>query len=674
MKFPGSLWRRTVASAIAATLVVACGGGGGGGGTGSENGGTVPPSPPPLETAAKVTLLAGSLQRIGSMDGTGIEAQFAQPSGLALDPAGNLYIADTLNYTIRKMDPRRVVTTYAGTAGQPPGIVDGVGSAARFSGVLAVAADGQGNVYVGEGSGVIRKILPGGIVSTFAGVPNQFGAVDGPGPTARFFQPNSLAADSAGNVYVADTGSAVREISPDGNVTTFAGKSNEAGFVVADSGQARFQSVSAVAVDAQDRVYVSEGNRLRRFDSAGHALPWGNAPQGVVTVDPSLCPFGKQVAAAPNGDLIMVCADRAFRIPVPLDQLEMRILRVTPDGSASVIAGKGLGNVDGPASVALFNNPWGVAVRADGSILVSELGNHAIRKIDTQGNVSTIAGGTGEGLANGQGGAARFNNPGAVAAGPNGNLYVADQRNGLVRRVDPAGNVSTLAITRDDGSTVGAVPGPFGPVGTLDGVAVGRDGTPWISDETSPTARGIGTVDTSGRLHLLAPSDFARNMAAVPGAVYYAVSENGGTSMGIQKLLADGTKKIVASGFKFPQGMAADAAGTVYVADTFDHVVRAIDPQGNVRLVAGKPGEAGDVDGSAEQSRLDNPAALTIDDAGNLYVSDASATIRKITPAGQVSTVAGRPDSIGGIVSMVWRSGVIYATIVNAVVAIGPLP
>lgn len=663
------LCRRSLGSALAAAmLVVACGGGGGGGG-----GDSVVPTPVPT-TSVPVTLLAGSLQRAGSMDGTGIEAQFYQPRGVALDPAGNVYVADSGNATIRKIDPKGVVTTLAGAAGPPPGTTDGVGSAARFSSIWAVAADGGGNVYVAEGSGVIRKISPGAIVSTLAGTPGQYGAVDGLGPAARFFQPNSLAVDSAGNLFVGDAGYAVRKVAPDGNVTTFAGKLGESAFVVADGDQARFEGVSAVAVDAQDRVYVFENRRLRRFDSAGHALPWGGAPQGVVAVDSSVCRIGQGMAIAPNADLIMACTDRAYRVPVPPDQLKMQILRITPAGSVAVVAGQGRGNTDGPAAVARFNDPYGVAVGSDGRILISEIGNHAIRQIDTQGVVSTLAGGTGEGFADGPGPAARFSNPTAIVTAPDGNLYVADRDNGQVRRVSFSGDVSTLTMVAEDGTALSA------GEGMVFSMAVATDGRvylSYVSGSSSSPATGIGILEASGRYRVLIsgtqpylPPPYT--MAALGAGVCYPVGISPGV-YGIEQLLGDGTQKIIATGFTYPGAIAVHAGGIVYVADLLDHTVRAVDAQGTVRLVAGKPGEAGYVDGTGEQARLNRPSSLTVDDTGNLYVADASGTVRKITKDGQVSTVGGPPGSLNGIKGLAWRAGMIYATVVNAVIAIGPI-
>lgn len=659
-------WRSIASTLTTALLVVACGGGSGGGDS------VVPTSVP--TTSVPVTLLAGSLQRAGSMDGTGLEAQFFQPRALAVDRAGTIYVADSGNATIRKIDPKGVVTTFAGMAGQS-GSADGAGSAARFYGPSAVAVDRDGYVYVGDSSnGVIRKISPQGIVTTLAGTAGQHGAVDGLGPAARFFSPSGIALDSVGNLFVADSGHAVRKVAPDGNVTTFAGKLGESAFVVADGDQARFEGVSAVAVDAQDRVYVFENRRLRRFDSAGHALPWGGAPQGVVALDTSVCRIGQGIAVAPNGDLIVACSEHAFRITIPPDQLHMQVLRIAPAGTISVVAGQGSGNIDGPAAVARFNDPWGVAVRSDGNILVSEVGNHAIRQIDTQGVVSTLAGGTGEGFADGHGPAARFSNPSAIVTAPDGNLYVADGDNGQVRRVSFSGDVSTLTMVAEDGTALSA------GAGMVFSMAVATDGRvylSYVSRSSSSPATGIGILDAPGRYRVLIsgtqpylPPPYT--MAALGAGVCYPVSIGPGV-YGIEQLLSDGTRKIIATGFTYPGAIAVDASGIVYVADLLDHTVRAVDAQGTVRLVAGKPGEAGYVDGNGEQARLNRPSSLTVDDTGNLYVADATGTVRKITKDGQVSTVGGPPGSLNGIKGLAWRAGMIYATVVNAVIAIGPV-
>src|SRR5438477_45604 len=142
----------------------------------------------------------------GSTDGTGSVARFAGPSGVAVDGAGNVYVADTFNQTIRKVAPRGMVTTLAGLAGNA-GSTDGTGSDARVADPNGVAVDSAGNVYVADtGNNEIRKVTPAGAVTTLAGLAGNAGSTDGTGSAARFAAPNGVAVDSGGNVYVADTG------------------------------------------------------------------------------------------------------------------------------------------------------------------------------------------------------------------------------------------------------------------------------------------------------------------------------------------------------------------------------------------------------------------------------------------------------------------------------------
>ena len=158
-----------------------------------------------ITPAGVVTTLAGAAGQAGSADGTGSAARFYDPAGVAVDSAGNVYVADAGNDEIRKITPAGVVTTLAGAAGQA-GSADGTGSAARFYIPHGVAVDGAGNVYVADTENdEIRKITPAGVVTTLAGAAGSIGSADGPGSAARFFQPYGVAVDSAGNVYVADT-------------------------------------------------------------------------------------------------------------------------------------------------------------------------------------------------------------------------------------------------------------------------------------------------------------------------------------------------------------------------------------------------------------------------------------------------------------------------------------
>lgn len=171
----------------------------------------------------EVTVFAGKPGETGTKDGTGGDARFTTPRGIAIDLAGNLYVADEGSSTIRKITPAGVVTTLAGLAGSP-GSQNGTGSAAQFGAPRGLAVDVAGNVYVADTDNhLIRKITPSGAVTTLAGLAGAPGNNDGPGDNARFSEPRGIAVDGAGDVFVADTGNAaIRQISPARVVTTIA--------------------------------------------------------------------------------------------------------------------------------------------------------------------------------------------------------------------------------------------------------------------------------------------------------------------------------------------------------------------------------------------------------------------------------------------------------------------
>jgi MBG domain/Immunoglobulin I-set domain/PKD domain/Immunoglobulin domain/NHL repeat len=230
-----------------------------------------------ITPAGVVSTLAGMAWVSGTNDGPGSSARFNLPDRLAVDANGNVYVGDSGNNTIRKITPAGVVSTLAGMPGVA-GSKDGIGSAARFSGPEGVAVDTAGNVYVGDsGNGTIRKVTPAGAVSTLAGTPGLHGTSDGVGGAARFAYPNGVAVDTAGNLYVADgTGSpptpnnAIRRITPAGVVTTLAG-SSASGETDGIGGSARFNNPDSVAVDSAGNIYVAEfnGETIRKITPAG---------------------------------------------------------------------------------------------------------------------------------------------------------------------------------------------------------------------------------------------------------------------------------------------------------------------------------------------------------------------------------------------------------------------
>lgn len=321
-----------------------------------------------------VSTIAGSTTA-GYANGTGSAASFRQPSGVARDASGNLYVADYANHVIRKIAPGGVVTTLAGTGS--PGHVDGMAGSAKFATPVGIAVAASGNIYVTEFYGNdIRMITPGGIVTTLAGSATA-GSADGIGASASFNNPLGIAVDANENVYVADySNNMIRKITPAGAVTTLAGTTT-AGSNNGAAGLATFNGPSGIALSPSGTLYVAE---------------WFNSD----------------------------------------------IRQISPAGVVSTLAGSGAaGSDDGVGTAATFSLPVSIAIGTNGVLYVADDGNNLIRMVTPAGVVATLAGSINAGSADGPGSTAMFNQPSGIAVDTNGNLYVADQANNMIRYVAP---------------------------------------------------------------------------------------------------------------------------------------------------------------------------------------------------------------------------------------------
>jgi sugar lactone lactonase YvrE len=240
--------------------------------------GSVTSSPPAVLTVnfpLAITTLAGRAGSYGTNNGTGSAARFYYPDGVAVDSAGNVYVAEYWNCTIRKVTPAGVVTTLAGLA-RSRGTNDGTGSGARFSSPSGVAMDSTGNLFVADTENyTIRRVTAAGAVTTLAGLARSQGSADGTWSAARFYYPYGVAVDSAGNVYVADSYShTIRKMTLTGEVTTPAGLASSSGTNNGTGSDARFCSPYGVAVDSVGNVYVADmDNHTIRRGFAANAAP-----------------------------------------------------------------------------------------------------------------------------------------------------------------------------------------------------------------------------------------------------------------------------------------------------------------------------------------------------------------------------------------------------------------
>ncbi len=562
------------------------------------------------------TNLAGRPGSAGTADGTGTVARFTTPHGVAVDGAGNIYVGDTFNHAVRRISPAGAVTTIAGSAGNK-GYADGVGNAEapRFNSPIGLSADSSGNLYVADnGNEIIRKVTPAGVVTTVAGRVGIKGSVNATGTNASFNSPNGTVVDGSGNIFVADlVNRTIRRIAPGGIVTNFAGTTASLGTNDGVGTAARFNAPMGLAVDAANNIYVADqgANSIRKITpgAAVTTLAGLGGQSGTNNGTGTGARFlGPQALAVDNGGNVYVC-----------DTGNHTIRMVTPGGVVTTIAGSpGLrGTIDGTNGVVRFDTPRGIVVDAATNIYVAAAGKSTIRKLVLAGTncvVTTLAGGE-NGSFDGTGTAAQLDTPYGLAVDGAGNIYAVDRNNHDIRKITPAGVVTTFAgLPGQAGSTDGT--GAGAQFNAPEGLAVDENGNIYVSDYFNNAVRKIAPVGTNWVVTTLA------GCPTCPG----------GTNDG------PGT----AARFDNAFGLTRDSSGNVYVADTVNKTVRKLtpaQPEWIVSTFAGAPRIGGSLDGTGDAARFASPLGLAAD-ANGIYVADAS-SVRKITYDRVVTTLAG---------------------------------
>ena len=637
----------TVLLLIAMTLA-GCGGGGNGGSESPGQGPAVPEG---------IGLLAGAPVGGGSV--------FSVPESVAVDGAGNVYVADTGNSAIKRISPAGVVTTVAGKPGTW-GSTDGVGTAARFYWPQGVAIDGAGNLFVTDSANsTVRKIAPDGMVTTLAGSvgvegPDN-GPVDGFGGAALFSVPGAVAVDPAGNLLVSDDNT-IRKVSPTGMVTTLAGKRGSSGSTNGPGEAARFGPAFGLAVDAEGRIYVAdrESQLVRTVTPAGVVSTLAGTAgvdgerDGAAAV--ALFDYPNAIAVDATGDVYVADTGEYAESGSAVDTIR----KITHAEQVTTLAGAaGWGSSDGVGAAASFNNVGGLAVDAAGDVFAADTLNNTVRKITPSGVVTTVAGTAPPAfdlacpVADAVGADAKFCRPGALAADRQGNIYVADTGNHTIRRITPGGVVSTIAGQA-------GVPGIQDGTGTAatfnspSGIAVDASGSIYVSDTGSHRIR---KVSPSGVVSTLAgadwPTPFDAGYISQPGSRPTALTVDGAGTVyvidngmqTIRKLSAAGVESTPpnASEAAGATGIVVDGAGNLYLSNP--QAVNILAPNGTLTTLAGS-GEFNAVDGAGEQAAFSGAAGLALDAAGGVYVVDSgNNTIRHVARDGTVTTIVGQGGS-----------------------------
>ncbi len=598
-----------------------------------------------------ITTIAGTNRLLDG--GSATSAPLRSPIGVAVDSAGNLFIADRDDNRIRKVNSSGIVSTFAGMG--PAGYSGdrGRANAALLSGPNGVALDSSGNLYISDrGNARIRRVSTDGTINTIAGNGvTGFSGDNGPALSAEI-DPSAVALDSKGNIYIADgLNFRIRKVDTNGTITTIAGTGVDA--YGGDNGPATsalIGFVDALAVDSTGNVYIADLTNayVRKIDASGQITPaagsglFGLIDDGVPATSALLLPGG--IAVDNSGSLYISDLNRSLVRRVDLSS--GLIYTIAGNGSAGYSGDNGL------PSRAELNGPSDLAVTESGVIYVADPFNGRVRKIAN--NVITTVAGTS--IHDGALATSAFLNfPEGLAIDGANNILVADSSNYAVRRFSPEGDINTFGqlpgapfmphgvatdqagnfyITEDEPRVL-----EITPSGTTSNVAGnGQDG--YTGDNGVATSAQISNptgvaVDISGNIYL---TDFnhSRIRRVSPAGTITTIAGNGDFHF-------SGDHGPALSAGLDPYDVAIDNKDNLYVADQFNNRIRKIATDGTITTVAGTGafGYRGD-GGLATSALLAIPTGVAVDNSGNLYIADhGNSTVRRVTSDGFITTIAG---------------------------------
>jgi len=637
-----------------------------------------------VDTNGIITTVAGIGSYGYSGDGdAATNAGLYWPFGVGFDASGNLYIADTDNSRIRKVDTNGFITTVAGNGSLSYSGDNGAATSASLDAPDGAASDAWGNLYIADTlNNLIRKVDTNGIITTVVG--NGSGAYAGDGgalTNASLHGPTAVALDSAGNLYIADaSNNRVRKAAPPATPTlalrnVTANSAGDYSVVITSPYGSVTSVVATLTVEAPPIITVQPSSQTALVGSSptlsvevagpgpfGYlwyfnntnllqtgSSPWftvpnvsaANAGPYTVVVTNAYGSVTSQVATfallyppsvitPPISQTVLAGTNTSFSVTAggtgPFSYQWQFNGNNLPTNIITTVAGNGAGAYAGDGGVATnasLKGPFGVALDAAGNLYITDLTNNRVRIVGTNGIIATMAG-NGTGAYSGDGGPAtnaKLFYPYGLVMDALGNLYIADQNNNRIRVVGTNGIIATVA-------------GSFGAGYYGDGGAA--------TNARLYYPRGVA-LDAAGNLYIADQYDNRIREVATNGIIF-TVAGNGTLAFG-----GDGGAATKASLYH-PSGVALDALGNLYVADTLNNRIRKVGTDGIIATVAGNGSGAYAGDGGpATNASLSSPIGVALDDAGNLYVADSGNNlIRKVASNGIITTVAGNGNAAYG--------------------------
>lgn len=530
---------------------------------------------------------------------------------IATGPAGVIFAINTAGTNVYRISPTGTVTTYAGIGRAAFG---GDGAQATLAAINAynIAADSRGVLYIADaGNNRIRKVTTDGVISTVAGSA-RFGSSgdNGPATSAQLNFPQGVAVDRNGVLYIADTlNNRIRRVSIDGIITTFAG--NGTATTSGDGGNPVFAGIPSptrVSLDQAGNLYVVSSNRVRRITPGGQISTFAGNGQAGYTGDGG--PATQATFYSING----VTEDSKGGILI-CDYTNDRIRRVDGNGIITTFAGAGhfVGD-NGPATDAIMKFPEGVTMASDGTMYITDAENYRLRAISPNGVMRTVLGNGVASFADGPATSARAGLVGGVLLHSDGSLYFSDSSNHRIRKLSTTGQVSTVAGNGSAGFGGDESPATVARLNVPYGLAFDANNNLYVADSANH------------RIRKITPEGVITTAAGIG---------TGGFS-------GDGGRATLAR-LNSPRAVTFDRLGSMYISDGLNNRVRKVDLNGIITTIAGDGNccSGGD-NGPALSARIGLPAGLLFDSGGNLVVAAYNADqIRRISPDGNIITIAG---------------------------------